>query len=161
VLSETALLDWLEERGNKELSVPYWSGCSVKPAGSPAHQSSSQATFSPLLVGVLSETTPPCLGPIGWVLILSVPYWSGYSVKQYFTAFVMREHTTFSPLLVGVLSETSPSSVITALYDTFSPLLVGVLSETFEDWAEAQEQGFAFSPLLVGVLSETSLFRGQ
>jgi len=73
----------------------------------------------------------------------------------------MREHTTFSPLLVGVLSETSPSSVITALYDTFSPLLVGVLSETFEDWAEAQEQGFAFSPLLVGVLSETSLFRGQ
>jgi len=61
------------------LSVPYWSGCSVKRIRARPTSIKDKA-FSPLLVGVLSETGT--LRPGLYGLCLSVPYWSGCSVKQ-------------------------------------------------------------------------------
>ena len=65
-----------------------------------------RSTFSPLLVGVLSETIAFMTG--GAVAKqLSVPYWSGCSVKQVVAIRRSRARQfSFSPLLVGVLSET-------------------------------------------------------
>ena len=62
--------------------------------------------FSPLLVGVLSETRhfTASSSKMGK---LSVPYWSGCSVKHKREMDVLGEFIAFSPLLVGVLSETA------------------------------------------------------
>ena len=62
-------------------------------------------TFSPLLVGVLSETeiSPHACKTAS---VLSVPYWSGCSVKHIAARTAEISGVTFSPLLVRVLSET-------------------------------------------------------
>ena len=60
-------------------------------------------SFSPLLVGVLSETI--------WDI-----------------ADALGRPQAFSPLLVGVLSETCSPHCLTLGNRSFSPLLVGVLS---------------------------------
>ena len=88
-----------------DLSVPYWSGCSVKLPSRFGLPNLSNS-FSPLLVGVLSETVSALGRIVGAELPLSVPYWSGCSVKL--TAWRGGAATlgAFSPLLVGVLSET-------------------------------------------------------
>jgi len=104
VLSETKFLVF-SVCCRRYLSVPYWSGCSVKRPGG-----------APQLITALT---------------LSVPYWSGCSVKP---ACRSRSPTRPTP---------------------FSPLLVGVLSETPKDKRQAADGLIPFSPLLVGVLSET------
>ena len=63
------------------------------------------APFSPLLVGVLSETCLPALA-CAMASCLSVPYWSGCSVKPVPMTASVFDSNAFSPLLVGVLSET-------------------------------------------------------
>ena len=72
--------------------------------------------FSPLLVGVLSET------------------------KERIEKTVV--DVSFSPLLVGVLSETPGMVGNKRINDTpFSPLLVGVLSETMNSWPSSSGEG--------------------
>ena len=111
--------------------------------------------FSPLLVGVLSETRgaveeAPLSGG------LSVPYWSGCSVKRLGYWISNKGLVTFSPLLVGVLSETHKRySASTGSSSLSVPYWSGCSVKQMRALLQ-QLEAATFSPLLVGVLSETS-----